>query len=104
MAQPEFSSIRLVTPADQASFDARNRGGDASRNSGRQPRGLADLLLARGHINQDELAAALALERHQDLGLADLLLARGLIREEDLLNLQTEFHRTRQISLNQCAD
>ena len=99
MAQPEFSSIRLVTPADQPSFDARNHGGNASRKSGRHPRGLADLLLARGHINQDELAAALALERHQDLGLADLLLARGLIREEDLLNLQAEFHRTRQISL-----
>ncbi len=53
MAQPEFSSIRLVTPADQASFNARNHGDDASRRSGRHPRGLADLLLARGHINQE---------------------------------------------------
>ena len=99
MAQPKFSSVRsAVQPlGEEALVEASPARALWNKTRGRAPRALADLLLSRGIISQDELATALALEQRQDLGLADILLVRGLIAEPQLLELQAEFHNARRI-------
>ncbi|WP_199178643.1 GspE/PulE/PilB domain-containing protein [Acidimangrovimonas sediminis] len=63
------------------------------------PRGLLDLLVARGALQPAAAAEVLALAARQDTRLADILSARDLVDEAVLLDAQAELFGTQVVDL-----